>query len=88
MVAITNTGILVNFDGRKVLTNICITPNGTRIASIGHFYFKVNSSNTVSNRNTWYVGTEHDNNNSFELWQSEKLVNGSNKIVESKKLIA
>lgn len=88
MVAIVKTGITVKYNGRNVLTNICTTPNGTRIASIGCFYFKVNNNNEVTSRNKWYVGNECINDKHYELWQSEKLVNGSYKIVESKKLIA
>lgn len=88
MVAIVKTGVLVKFNGREVLTNICTTPNGTRIASIGYYYFKINSNNIVTNSNTWYVCNEYINGKHFELWQSEKMVDGSYKIVESKKLIA
>ena len=84
MVAIANTGIVVKCNNRNILTNICITPNGTRIAKIGGFYFKVNNNNTVTSCKKWYVG----NDKGFEIWQSEKLINGYYKIVESKKKIA
>ena len=77
----------IKYNGIKRITNICITPNKTRITSIGGFYFRVNNDNTVNNK-SWYVGNEHDENNNFELWQSEKMVNGSYKIVTKKKLIA
>ena len=77
----------VKYNGLTRIANICITPNGTRITSIGGFYFKVSNDNTVNNKR-WYIGNEHENNKHFELWQYEKMVNGSYKIVTTKKLIA
>ena len=80
MVRIETCGIMANRNGRTFKTNLCTTPNGTRVYSTGIGYMKVNSNNEVNGK-SWYVGNE----NGFELWQSERAdKNGYMKIVERK----
>jgi hypothetical protein len=77
----------VKYNGVTRVINICITPNGKRIASIGGFYFPVSNDNTV-NKKLWYVGTETVSGSKYEIWQYEKLTESGYKIAERKKLIA
>ena len=80
MVRIETCGIMANRNGRTFKTNLCVTPNGTRVCSTGMGYMKVNSKNEVNGK-SWYVGNE----NGYELWQSERAdKNGDMKIVKRK----
>jgi len=87
IMAMVKSTTMVKCNGTKYITNICTTPNGTQVARIGSFYYKVNSDNIVTSTKKWYIGTDRQYNVLYELWQYEKMETNGYRIVTVRKAI-